>query len=356
MAELDARQDGTATEAPTPRRREQAREQGQVPFSQELASGGQLAAAWLVLYLCGPTILSGLAETLLTTTRRPALQEFAVNEAVEISRSLAESIVACTGLPLVCLLMGGLLLSLSQMGWQVTLQPIRLHWERLDISRGFQKLLTWNTSVRGLWTIVRLSAFTALLIWCLWGSWQQISYAGTGRPLQLLLSTWEMSLSLLGLLAGTSLVVGCADYGVQWYRHEQQLRMTREELKQEIKEEQGDPHLKSLARRRQREQIKQRSIKDVPKAAVVITNPTHIAVALRYDWGRNETPVVLAKGTGELAQRIKSLALKHHIHTVENKPLARGLYKNVQIGQQIPADFYRAIAEILSQLHQHRGL
>jgi flagellar biosynthetic protein FlhB len=150
------------------------------------------------------------------------------------------------------------------------------------------------------------------------------------------------------------LVVGLADYIYQRHRFNEDMKMTKQEVKDEFKNTEGNPEIKGRQRQRMREASRRRMMQDVPKADVVITNPTHFAVAIKYDAETSKAPVVLAKGEDYLAQKIKEAAREHHIEIVENKPLARMLYANVDIGQEIPPELYQAVAEILAMVYNMR--
>ena len=150
------------------------------------------------------------------------------------------------------------------------------------------------------------------------------------------------------------LVIGLADFIYQKYRFNEDMKMTKQEVKDEFKNTEGNPEIKGRQRQRMREASRSRMMQDVPKADVVITNPTHFAVAIKYDAETSKAPVVLAKGEDYLAQKIKEAAREHHIEIVENKPLARMLYANVDIGQEIPPELYQAVAEILAMVYNMR--
>jgi flagellar biosynthetic protein FlhB len=163
---------------------------------------------------------------------------------------------------------------------------------------------------------------------------------------------WNMTVQVMLWLSGTAFLWGAADYGFRWFRLEQKLRMSREEIKDESKEEQGDPQLKSRQRKMQREAAQRKSLGDVPRASVVITNPTHYAVALQYLPGQMQTPRILAKGSGAFARRIANVAREHGIPVLERKPLTRALYALGKVGEDIPLEFYRAVAEILAYVYR----
>lgn len=163
---------------------------------------------------------------------------------------------------------------------------------------------------------------------------------------------WDMIRQLLMFVAGAALTWGAADYGFRWYRNELKLRMTRDELKEEIKSESGDPHMKARIRRMQKEAAQRKTLQDVPKATVVLTNPTHYAVALQYEAGVMNAPKVVAKGKGAFARRIAEIARENGVPVLERKPLARALYALGEVGKEIPVEYFRAVAEILAYVYK----
>lgn len=150
-------------------------------------------------------------------------------------------------------------------------------------------------------------------------------------------------------------IIGILDYGYQWWQYEKDLKMSKQEVKEEFKEMEGNPEIKSKIKQKQREISMRRMLSEVPKADVVITNPTHFAIAIQYEPKKAPAPVVIAKGQDYMAQRIKETAKTSGVEIVENKPLAQALYKAVDIGQQVPPDLYQAVAEILAFVYQVKG-
>lgn len=167
------------------------------------------------------------------------------------------------------------------------------------------------------------------------------------------MAQWVLRMALW--VGGAVAVIAVADYGYQRFEWERSLRMTRQEVKEEQRESEGDPQIRSRIRSLQRQMARNRMMAAVPKADVVVTNPTHLAVALRYDPASMSAPIVVAKGAGYLAERIKALAVEHGVLVVENKVVAQALYKLVDIGREVPADLYRAVAEILALVYRARG-
>jgi flagellar biosynthetic protein FlhB len=179
--------------------------------------------------------------------------------------------------------------------------------------------------------------------------------AGDGDVGHLAARGWDLTLRLALSVAAALFLLGAADYGFQRFRFERALRMTRQEVKEELKREEGDPAVRARVRQVQREMARRRMMAAVPKASVVVTNPTHVAVALRYERGVTAAPRVVAKGEGFVAERIKELARRHGVPVVERRPLARALFKAVAIGQEIPRELFYVVAEVLAYVYRLRG-
>lgn len=186
------------------------------------------------------------------------------------------------------------------------------------------------------------------MLWLKRSSLSSINFVGVADVAR---SGWQLGLTICIAMAGFSLALALADYLVKWLRNEQKLKMTREEVKQEQKDDSGDPQVKAAVRRRQREARRRQSVSDVPKATVILTNPTHLAVAIQYQQGM-AAPRVVAKGAGVFAKNIVRIAGEHRIPVLERKPLARALFRSVDVGEEIPFEFFRAVAEIIAQIYR----
>jgi flagellar biosynthetic protein FlhB len=344
--------DPNKTEAPTPRRREKAREEGQVVFSPDLNSAAALLLAASAALWLAPMICAQLQSLLRTRVQMLDGANWDIAATILSVRWLVNYLWAIAGGVAISFLGLSLLLSQAQTGFLVAFKPLSPNWERLDPVQGFQRLWSTDSAMRGLLAVVKLltlgSVATALFF-----AWQGAIQSGTRGPLdQSIQVGWKMTAQMMLCLAGAAFVWGVADYGFRWWRNEQKLRMTKEELKDEHKEEQGDPQLKARIRRMQREASQRKTLKEIPKATVIIANPTHFAVALKYEAGRMKAPKVVAKGKGAFARQIKKIAQEHGVPVLERKPLARALYALAKVGHEIPMEFYRAVAEILAYVYR----
>jgi flagellar biosynthesis protein FlhB len=245
--------------------------------------------------------------------------------------------------------------NIMQGGLVFSSKSLELHFDRLNPKNGLKKIFSKNGLVELVKSVILLIAVSYI-------SYQVVSKYLSLYPRMVLMDVrkllhWTASISyeLFLRVAVLLVIVAFADFAFQKYRFREQLKMSKQEIKEEFKETEGDPTTKSRIRRIQREMSRKRMMADVPNADVIITNPTHYSIALSYKIDSMEAPKVVAKGVGFLALKIRELAQEHGIPLVENKPLAQTLYKSVEIGDYIPADLYRAVAEILAYVYKAKS-
>jgi flagellar biosynthetic protein FlhB len=344
------------TEAPTQRRREEARQQGMVAFSMDFAGAIQLLVAVIVLAVSGASLghrLVELARRDLGGTRVYPLDPLGMQG---LFGALVGSGAELLGLLLGMLFAAGLAMGLLQTGFHFAPELLTLRWERLSFATGWNRLFSFSTAVRALTSLLKVALVVALAYWVIKGRAVQIAFLSETTLTDAVARTWDLAMRLALAIASGLVLIGVLDYGYQRFRLERSLRMTRQELKEEIKREDGDPQIKGRVRRLQREMAQRRMMREVPKATVVITNPTHLAVALRYDRSTMASPRLIAKGAGFVAERIMTEARLHHIPIVERPSLAQALYRTVKIGQEIPAELYYVVAEVLAYVYRLRGM
>jgi len=340
------------TEAATPRRREEAREQGQVALSQDLSAAIALLTVMVVLWWGGRDVGLQLMSAVRSALRYPTTSDWQSSHTVMTAVWVSGQLAASVGLIVGLLFVVSLGVGLAQAGFSVSFKPLEAKFERLSPTSGWEKIVSWDATVRGISVMLKVSAVIAVLVWYLADRAHLLGLLGKKTLALGVSAAWQLALETSLVLAGSFFVVGAADYLYQRLRHEQRLKMTREELKQENKETEGDPHVRARIRRLQREAAERKMIQDVPKATVVVTNPTHFAVAIRYDRHTMTAPMVIAKGSDRFARRIADVARQHGIPVLERKPIARFLYRSVKIGQAIPPELYQAFAEILAYVYR----
>jgi flagellar biosynthetic protein FlhB len=346
----------TKTEAPTQRRRDEAREQGQVAHSRELSSSLVLLAGLAALAMAagtlGPGLLVQVRQSILLAGRFSELGPEQVQMLVGGTLGRALELL---GFLFAAVFVVALAANAMQVGFQLTPGVLALHWERLDPAAGWSRLLSLNSGVMGFAAIVKIVAVSVVAYWVVKGP---LHHAGSIQEYTLvgiLHVTWGTVVRLGLAVSATLVLIAAVDYVWQRWRLEQSLRMTKQEVKDEVKRDEGNPQFKARIRKLQRQAAQKRMLQDVPKATVVITNPTHLAIALRYERGSMPTPVVVAKGAGALAHRIAEIARGHSVPVLERKPVAQALFKTVKVGQQIPLALYQVVAEILAYVYKLRG-
>ncbi|MEX2287346.1 MAG: flagellar biosynthesis protein FlhB [Planctomycetaceae bacterium] len=341
------------TEAATPRRREEARKKGQIVFSSDLTSGLLLLAGTGLLWLLG----SDLSEKLLWIVRVDLLH---IHRA-ELDTSLTSSLLTTVledGLKLAGILVGllflvGLGIGGAQSGFNVTLEPLGPDWGRLSPVNGWSRMFSWRSAMRSVTALLKLTAIVFIVWWIVVKHQsQRISHAGHGSLNSAARYAWDMTIRGAVTVSAALVLIGLLDYLFQRWRHEEDLKMSRQDLKDELRQEEGDPLIRSRLKKVQRELAQRRSIRDVPGATVVLTNPTHFAVAIKYDRYKMSAPKVVAKGADLFARRIIKVANENGVPVVERKALARMLYSAVEVGSEIPTELYLAIAEILAYVYR----
>lgn len=339
----------------TPHRREEAREQGQVVFSHDLGSAALLLLGAFVLMMLGGALVQFctqlLRHQLETPTNLQAAQEDFVAEWLHIGLSLAAVLLPILGL----VMLGGVLSNVFQVGLLWLPDRIMPDISRINPASGLKRIFSLAGTARlgfGLFKVLLVGITAVVVLWLRWD--EVIRSTGLDTP-QLAKFLASISLSTVLWIGFVLVLLAIFDYGLQWWKFEQDLRMTHQEVREEMKNIQGDPQVISRRRAIQRQMVLNRISSSVPKADVVVTNPTELAIAIQYDPQEMAAPVVVAKGAGVLAQRIRRLALENNIPVVERKPLAQLLYKEVDIGKPVPVDSYAAVAEVLAYVYQLKG-
>ncbi len=336
------------TEEPTARRWEKAFEEGQLAFSSELIGGLIVLAAMFFFWFGSKWFFDALLNSLRQrlTFFEPMISH--PNSLVLAIRQNVEQVgLVCLGfmLPLVVVtLLGGVL----QTRFNLSSKPLNLDWKKISPQSGFKRIFSTRSLNRGLISIAKATAVILAGYFIAVARWRQISHSGMGTFGQLIQVGAEL-LMLIGFATAVLLVViGALDLAFQIWKQKKDLMMTKQEVREENKDSEGDPQIRARIRKLQSELARKKVVQEVPKATVVITNPTHYAVALRFEPGESGAPVVIAKGSDHLAKQIIRVAKEHGIAVVERKPVARFLYAHVKVGREIPVELYRVVAEILN--------
>jgi flagellar biosynthetic protein FlhB len=346
---------GERTEAPTPKRLQDARKRGQVLRSAEVNTAiGLLAGAWL-LQRALPEIGGAMLDLTHQTLELSLVEE--VTPLVVRKAALEVSLLfARLTLPLMLGLCAiGVLGNVAQAGFFYSAEAAKPKFSRVNPVANVQRLISGRAMVETLKTLVKL----VVVGYFAWSGLQEHSdqlalLSAMALPAAAATLT-SVALAVMWKVVGAFVVLALADYAYQRWQFKRSLMMTREEIKQEMKESEGNPELKARLRQRARALAQRRMMQDVPEADVIVTNPTHFAVAIKYEAGM-DAPTVLAKGQDFIAQQIKKLAGQHSVPIVENKPLAQALFKACDVGQSVPPDLFKAVAEVLAYVYRLRPL
>lgn len=350
---------GERTERATPKKRKDARERGQVFKSTEVntALSNLVIFGFMIVFL--PSFLEQLAAIMKNYLSGGLWDE--INAAVDV-RSLGvlflNLLARCAGiiLPvLLCAMLVGLVSNILQVGFLFTTKPLAPKLERISPLKGFKRIFSMRTLTELVKSILKIICLGVIL----YSDFKSlvVTLPGlTGAELytsftEALLIAFRLALKMSLTLA----IIAVFDFLFQWWNYEKELRMTKQEVKDEYKLIEGDPQIKGRIRQKQRQMSAMRMMQQVPSADVVITNPTHFAVALTYEEGEAAAPVVVAKGQDYLALKIKSVAAENGVEMVENRALARSLYMTCDVGSEIPAEFYQAVADILVYVYRQKN-
>jgi flagellar biosynthetic protein FlhB len=343
------------TEQATPKRIEEARRRGEVPRSRDLTSAAVLLAAGAGLYGLGGIVggqLLALMRDAFTFSRVEALDE--ALPALAFSRAVGEALLICA--PLFGLMMvAALLAPLAIGGWNFSSEALAPKWERLDPVTGFQRLFSLTGLIELGKSLARFAVVGGAGALVLWIESDELLALGR-EPLTLAIGhAMGLAGKALIVLAGSMVLIAAIDAPLALWEHRRSLRMTRQEVRDELRENEGNPEVRGKIRARQQAIARSRMMQEVPKADVVVTNPTHYAVALRYDANGSRAPVVVAKGRDLVAARIREVAAEHGVPVLEAPPLARALHAACDLGEEIPARLYAAVAQVLAYVYQLRA-
>jgi flagellar biosynthetic protein FlhB len=346
---------GEKTESPTPRRREEAREKGQVARSNDLSAALLLLGGMIGLRFMGPNIMAVLIRSFRENLDVTDPSAFVSADVVSITASIGMALLSAAGPIMLLLVLLAVVSNVLQIGLRFTTQPLQPKLDKLNPITGFSRIFSARTVVQFVINLLKLGIVTLVAYYGIRGRMDQIMLAlgVSGWPQLILISTVLYQLGLQ--LAFALLLIALLDFGWQRYKFERDLRMSKQEVKEEMRRMEGDPILKQRRRRMQLAAAMQHIRTTVPTADVVVTNPTELAIAIKYDAHQMSAPKVVAKGADFLAKRIREIAIQNAIPIVERKPLAQALYKTVEVGREVPEEFYKAIAEVLAYVYKLSG-
>ncbi|MCC6316087.1 MAG: EscU/YscU/HrcU family type III secretion system export apparatus switch protein [Gemmatimonadaceae bacterium] len=345
--------DQEKTEAPTQRRRDEAKKEGRIPRSPELTTSFVLLGSALLLNLAAP-MGHAMVGIFGDGLRAMAALPNGTDSAINLLRATGVRTLLVVGGWGAALMAMGLAIAAPQARGVFSLKPLTPDFARLDPSKNVSRVVGTQSLANLVTSLAKLGLVSLVVYKALGASWHDMMALSQQSSFGFVMVTKTYVVKLLMTAGLAYLVLAAADYAWQLWRHEQQLKMSRDEIREEMKQSEGDPLVKQRMRSFARAIARRQMMRNVPKADVVVTNPTHIAVALQYDPDKAPAPIVLAMGQRKVAEKIKKIARESGVPCIENKPIARALLAGARVGQLIPADLYIAVAEILAFVIRRR--
>ena len=352
MAEQEGQE---KTEVPTEKKRRESREEGQVAFSKELSSAALLAGIVLTLVATSPIILDAMRQLMSQIFRDLAQsEELSIDSIFTLSGEILSIILPAFAPFAAVIIFTGIFASVLQVGVMITFKAISPKFNKISPLTGLKRLFSSQSLADFLKSMAKLIivGFVGYLTYI--DKITELNGLSVSTPESILIYNFTVVAEVAGKIVLALVAIAIFDYFYQRWHHEQQLMMTKQEVKDETKQTEGDPQLKARIRQIQREMSNARMMQEVPKADAVIVNPTHFSVAILYDRDVMSAPEVIAKGADHLALRMRTVARENNVPILERPELARDLYANVEIGDDIPERFYKAIAEILAFVYRLR--
>ncbi len=339
---------GEKTEQPTPHRLREAKRKGQVVKSTELGSAFNLLAVTFLLILFGDNLFQWMRETVALFLGEYLSLSVSMGNMGQLIMQVGFSYFRIMGLVFITVLSSGLIVNYAQVGFVFSAEKLSPSMEKLNPLEGFKRIFSRRSLFELAKAILKISlvGIVAYLFFISrFESFLGYMFISPGSFFE----SFSSHIVALSLQVGIIFVIlAVLDYIYQRHEHFRNLRMTRQEVKEEFKQMEGDPLIRSKLREKQRSMANRRMMHEVPGATVVVTNPTELAVALKYTLDKTPVPVLVAKGAGPIAARIREIAKENNVPVIENKPVARMLYEQVEIGQVIPVELYQSVAEILA--------
>jgi len=348
-----AESDQEKTEAPTPRRRQDARRDGNVAKSQDLTAAIMLLAAMVLLYMLGMQMFEAMGRSMASVLRMEHAANPTRPDDILAMLSMLAVNMAVGVLPfLVIVTMIGIVAVLMQVGLMLTLKPLKPSLGRMNPIKGAKNLANTRALMRFVQSVFKLVLISGVATLVLILELPRIVHMSDLSVGQGLIAGSQVVFSMGIKLAALLLILAIIDYVYQKWQHTQDLKMTKQDVRDEMKRMEGDPQIKQRRARVARQLAMQRMAQAVPGADVIVTNPTHFSVALKYDSSSMRAPKVVAKGADLMAMRIRQIAAANDIPIVERKPLARALFATCEVGDEVPAEHYTAVAEILAYVYR----
>ncbi len=357
MADEDDR--SSKTEDPTQRKLDQAHEQGNVVQSQEVTSWAMIATSTLVIALFAGSVMQRVAHDMMTFLESPHAIPLDPVAAGRLLQTLGVEVLRAIALPVGLLFLAALAATMIQHKPVLAFEKLQPKFDAISPMKGLRKKFSLRTLMELVKNLLKIGVVGAAVMAVVWPRRGELLQLHAVDLPALLPIIKDIAVAMLIAVVITMTVVAAADFFYQWWDHQRNLKMSLQDIKDEHKDSEGDPHVKARIRKVRQDRANKRMLAQVPRATVVVTNPTHFAVALRYDPEDNmNAPVVVAKGADLIAAKIREVAKENKVPLVENPPLARALYASAEVDQEIPVEHFKAVAEVISyvfRLKKPRG-
>jgi flagellar biosynthesis protein FlhB len=343
------------TEQATPRKLQKSREEGQVVKSIEIQSVLVLLSGLLALYGFGFFYYKELLSVMRHSFIFHHIPEMNLSQCVTLIQKFGFRALIILSPIFTAVFIMALLSGFVQVGFVIALKAIEPSWSKMSMIKGFERLFSSKSFFEAFKSIFKLTVIGLISWYIVKGETSKIKMLYSTNIDHILLYTLRVAFKIFFWVIIVMIFLALLDYLFQRWQFMNQMKMTKQEVKEESKQSEGDPQVKSRIKTLQYQAARKRMMQEVPKSDVVVTNPTHLAIAIQYDASKMNVPKVVAKGAGLIAERIKTVAYEHDVPVVENKELAQNLYKLIDIGDEIPAQFFQAVAELLAYVYKLKG-
>ena len=344
--------DSSKTEKATPKKQEDERKKGNISQSSDVISALSILALFYTLKMVIPFFYQYMSTFITKYIGYiKTVHSITTQFAMDVTKDAVVAILLLAGPAMLVAMTVGVLATGMQTGFKVSKENLKMKFSRLSPIQGLKKMISLRSTTEVIKALIKISVIGYIL----YSAFLKIAQNFTKLMFEDILGAVTFILnSIMDIVIQLSMafiLIAAFDYLYQWWEHERNIKMSKQEIKEEYKQMEGDPQIKSQIRERQRKIANQRMMQQVPTADVIIRNPTHFAVALKYDIEKNSAPIIVAKGQDYVALKMIEIAEQHHIPMTENKPLARALYSTVKVNQEVPSEYYLILAEVMAWVY-----
>ncbi|RHW33299.1 flagellar biosynthesis protein FlhB [Neobacillus notoginsengisoli] len=355
LVRLDLQLFAEKTEKATPRKKQDARKKGQVAKSTDLSNAVVLLGSFSFLAIYGEYAGGRLLQMFKVSLSNSLLYHLTEESVVLLFKNILFNAVLIAAPIIVIAWLAAIVSTISQVGFLVAPESIKMDLKKIDPISGAKRIFSMRSIVELLKSILKVLLITTVAGIFLWKQKGILLKLPQMEPLSIVGLLASLTVKMGMVISAAYLVLAVGDLFYQRYDHAKKLKMSKQDIKDEHKKTEGDPLVKQKIKEKQRQVASFRMMQDIPKAQVIITNPTHFAVAIAYEAGKMSVPTVVAKGADFLALKIREVAKEHRVVIMENKPLARALYAGVEVGEEIPEELFKAVAEVLAYVYRVKG-